>query len=75
MFTPLEVRANLKRMLEFARSKKMPQSLQSSLLHELIVNGLQVSVYEEDIFRSYMKDTLSDMGAQVVKSLRKAQNP
>lgn len=75
VFTPLEIRDNLKRMLAFAKEKKMPQSLQSSLLHELIMNGIQVGIFDEDIFRSYMQNTLEDMGNQVVKKLRKAQDP
>jgi|JI102314A1RNA_FD_contig_51_907323_length_1160_multi_1_in_0_out_0_1 hypothetical protein len=53
-------------MLAFAKEKKMPQSLQSSLLHELIMNGIQVGIFEEDIFRAYMENTLEDMGTQVV---------
>jgi hypothetical protein len=74
IFTPLEIRDNLKRMLAFAKSKKMPQSLISSLLHELIMNGPKVGIYEEQVFREYMQNTMYDMGGQVIEKHRKAQN-
>ena len=63
VYTPAEVRQNIKTMLKFATDKKMPRSLVSSLQHELIVNGTKVGVYEESVFREYMQNPLYNMGS------------
>eukprot|EP00347_Sterkiella_histriomuscorum_P016748 403352004 len=68
-----EKRANLLHLYNYAKSKDMPQSLQSSLLIEVLDLGIKLSIYDEDLFRQYLAIPQRDEG-KFFKTKRKAQN-
>ncbi|CDW90653.1 UNKNOWN [Stylonychia lemnae] len=66
-----EKRANLLQLYNYTKSKNMPQSLQSQLLSDALDLGIKLNIYDEDLFRDYLKIP-TNVQANVFKEKKKA---
>ena len=58
-----EKRANLLNLYKYAVTNKMPQSLQSSLLVEILELGIKLGIYDEELFLQFVQNPMLKEGS------------